>query len=236
MEAEEFQERLQEIESRMARACRRAGRARKDVRLLPVSKTHSPETVAMMSEFGLSEFGENRVQEARQKIPRCPGHLRWHLIGHLQSNKAKYVPALFDMVHSVDSIKVLEALDHACARVGKLMPVTIEVNVAGEGSKFGVVPEETEKLILRANELPRIEPVGLMTLPPFAEDPLRTRPYFAKLRELRDKCEDRTGIPLPELSMGMTSDFEVAIEEGATWIRIGTGLFGRRGSPWKAEA
>ena len=236
MEIQEFQERLGKIETRIAEACQRAGRARQDVHLLPVSKTHPPETVALVSECGLVEFGENRVQEARQKIPRCPSHLRWHLIGHLQSNKAKYIPSLFDMVHSVDSIKVLEALDKACAHAGKLMPVTIEVNVAGEGSKFGISPDEAEQMILRANDLPRIEPVGLMTLPPFAEDPEKTRPHFAKLRQLCHECQDRTGIPLPELSMGMTNDFEVAIEEGATWIRIGTGLFGKRGSPWKAKA
>lgn len=235
MEISELRERLDAVEARIEAACRRAGRSRGEVNLLAVSKTHPPETVALMAECGPSLFGENRVQEARQKIPRCPGHLRWHLIGHLQSNKAKYVPGLFDMVHSVDSIKLLDHLDKACARAGRIMPVAIELNVAGEGSKFGIPPEQIDELILHANELAQIEPVGLMTMPPFSEDPEKARPHFRRLRELRRDCEQRTGIPLPDLSMGMSHDFEIAIEEGASWIRVGSGLFGKRGSPWKAR-
>lgn len=233
MDSETFKERLTAMEQRIESACAKAGRERDAVRLLPVSKTHSPGRIEEAAECGLTVFGENRIQEAQRKIPLCPGHLRWHLIGHLQTNKAKFAAPLFDMVHSVDSIRIMEALDKACANSGKTMPITLEVNVAGEGSKFGMRPEEVNAAVEHANELSRLEPVGLMTLPPFAEDPEKTRRYFGKLRDLRDSAEQATGIPLPELSMGMSHDFEVAIEEGATWIRIGTGLFGKRGSPWK---
>lgn len=233
MTEKSMQERLEDIENRIDAACRRCGRDRTSVNLLPVSKTHSPDKVGEAADCGLTVFGENRIQEARGKIPLCPGHLRWHLIGHLQTNKAKFVPPLFDMVHSVDSARVLESLEKACAACGRTLPITLEVNVAGEGSKFGMKPEEVQTAVSQANDMPHLEPVGLMTIPPFTEDPEKTRKHFAALRELRDQCEQRTGIPLPELSMGMSHDFEVAIEEGATWIRVGTGIFGKRGSPWK---
>lgn len=226
-------ERIAEIEDRISAACERAGRDRSTVNLLPVSKTHPPEKVEEAAECAIDVFGENRVQEARVKIPRCPGRLRWHFVGHLQTNKAKYIPSLFDMVHSVDSLKVLNALEKACAKNGKMMPVMMEVNVAGEGSKFGMDPAGVSEVVRIANELEHIEPVGLMTMPPFARDPEDARVYFRELRNLRDRVQDETAIPLPELSMGMTHDFEAAIEEGATWIRVGTGIFGKRGSPWK---
>lgn len=233
MQEDTIRERLDRLEARICEACERAGRDRGEVNLLPVSKTHGPAKVAEAAECGLAVFGENRVQEARKKIPLCPGHIRWHLVGHLQTNKAKYVARLFDMVHSVDSEKVMDALEKACAANGKTMPVLLEVNVAGEGSKFGMAPEDLNSAVEKANEVPHLEPLGLMTMPPFAEDPEDVRRHFARLRTLRDETESATGIPLPELSMGMTHDFEVAIEEGATWIRVGTGLFGKRGSPWK---
>jgi len=228
-----IEERLHRIEERIAAACDRAGRDPSEVNLLPVSKTHPPDIVSEAAQLGLTVFGENRIQEARKKIPMCPGHLKWHLIGHLQTNKAKYVPRLFEMVHSVDSMRVLDALEKSCSDSGRIMQVMIEVNMAGEGSKFGISPEALPDLLLKANEMPHIEPVGLMTMPPFREDPEKVRPIFRETRLLRDSAADETGIPLEHLSMGMTHDFEVAIEEGSTWIRIGTGLFGKRGSPWK---
>ncbi len=233
MDESTFQDRLDEIEQRIATACDRAGRDRSEVQLLAVSKTHAPDRVAEASACGLTLFGESRVQEAMKKIPLCGGHLKWHLIGHLQTNKAKFVARLFDMVHSVDSLRVMEALEKACADCGKVMPVALEVNIAGEGSKFGIEPSAVADALIQANDMPHLEPVGLMTMPPFAEDPEKARRHFRALRELRDECERGTGIPLPELSMGMSHDFEVAIEEGSTWIRVGTQLFGKRGSPWK---
>lgn len=233
MEDSSFRQRLEAIEERIESACERAGRERSSVELLAVSKTHAPESVAEASACGLSVFGESRVQEAMKKIPMCCGSLRWHLIGHLQTNKAKHVARLFDMVHSVDSLRVMEALEKSCAQNGKLMPITLEVNISGEGTKYGLAPADVCDALSRANALPHLEPVGLMTMPPFTPDPEKSRGYFSQLREMRDECEQKTGIPLPELSMGMSHDFEVAIEEGATWIRLGTILFGKRGSVWR---
>jgi len=236
MPEETMQDRIDRIEERIAAACSRCGRSRASVNLLPVSKTHGPKTIAAAAECGLSVFGENRIQEAQRKIPLCSGALRWHFIGHLQTNKARFVPPLFDMVHSLDSPRLMEALEKACAACGRTLPVTLEVNVAGEGSKFGMRPEEVPAAVEQADALPHLEPVGLMTIPPFAEDPEKTRRHFVSLRELRDDCARRSGIELPELSMGMSHDFEVAIEEGATWVRVGTGIFGKRGSPWKPDS
>jgi len=229
----ELEMRVAGIEERKVSACRKAGRDPDGVRMLAVSKTHGPEDVGEVAALGLTCFGENRVQEARAKIPLCPGHLSWHLIGHLQSNKAKYVPELFNMVHSVDTIKLAGALDVACAASGRRMPVCLEVNVGGESAKFGFNPEEVAAALEQVNGLHHLEVMGLMTMPPLTAEPADSRPYFAALRELRDRCQRSTGIPLPELSMGMSRDFEWAIMEGATWIRLGHLLFGKRGSAWK---
>jgi pyridoxal phosphate enzyme (YggS family) len=233
MQKDSLYERLNVLEDRIQNACDRAGRERSEVHLLPVSKTRSPDVIAAATDCGLNVFGENRIQEAMAKIPRCPGFLQWHLIGHLQTNKARHAARIFDMAHSVDSERVMDALENACAACGKVMPILLEVNVAGEGSKFGMMPEEVVSVVERADGLPHVEPVGLMTIPPFANDAEKVRKYFRALRILRDKCEEQTGIRLQDLSMGMSNDFEIAIEEGATWIRIGTALFGKRGSPWK---
>lgn len=227
------QQRIAMIEAAKEAACRRAGRDSGDVRILAVSKTHGPEAVSEVAECGILTFGESRVQEARGKIPLCPGRLSWHFIGHLQANKAKYVPALFDMVHSVDSIKLAIALDKACAAAGRRMPVCIEVNTGGEQAKFGFDPSELIGAVDQINRSQHLEVMGLMTLPPYTKDPAGAKPYFASLRELRDDCVASTGIPLPELSMGMSRDFETAIEEGSTWIRLGSVIFGERGEAWK---
>ncbi len=222
---------LEWIRERMAAACSRAGRAPDDVRLLPVSKTQPPEAVEAAVRAGLDIFGESRVQEARQKIPMCSGGLHWHFIGHLQTNKAREAVRLFEMIHAVDSFRLLETLDRVCAEEGRRLPVCIEVNVSGERSKFGLKPEELEPVFDRAASLFHVQVVGLMTVPPIAADPAEARPFFRALRELRDTWCARSGLALRELSMGMSHDFEVAIEEGATWIRVGTMLFGERRRP-----
>ncbi len=222
---ESFADRLERVERRIAAACEKAGRPRESVTLLAVSKTKPPEAVREAADCGLRLFGENRVQEAQAKIPMCPAGLEWHLIGHLQSNKAKVAAQYFQMVHSVDSLKLLQALD---SHAGTTLPVLLQVNVAGESAKFGMKPDEVAGVIEAANQMQKVEVHGLMTIPPFSPDPEKTRVHFRALRELRDRLQDETGTPLPELSMGMSHDLEVAIEEGSTWVRIGTDLFGSR--------
>lgn len=228
----DFPQRLAAVRERMAKACERSGRSPDSVKMLAVSKTHAPDLVQKAAEAGIEIFGENKVQEARAKIPLCPGCLRWHLIGHLQTNKARDAAALFDMIHSVDSIKLLQALERAVEQTGRSsLPVLLEVNVSGEGTKFGFEPREVPAALEEANKMQRIQIQGLMTMPPFTKDPADARPHFARLRELRDQWRSSSGYMLEELSMGMSHDFEVAIEEGATWIRLGTILFGERTKP-----
>lgn len=182
----------------------------------------------MAADSGLAVFGENKVQEAKAKIPLCPGKLRWHLIGHLQSNKARDAVALFDMIQSVDSLHLAEEISKRAAAAGKTMPLLIEVSVVGEASKFGYRPDQLLAELKALNALPKIEIHGLMTVPPWSPEPEQVRPVFRELRELKTRCEELLGAPLPHLSMGMSGDFEVAIEEGATIVRIGTALFGPR--------
>ena len=227
---ESIENRLNQVKTRIRDACRRADRDPDEVHLLVVSKTHGPERVRDAADCGLMVFGENRIQEANQKIPNCPGHLSWHMVGHLQTNKVKYAVRLFQMIHSVDSLKLLAAINTSCEMKGVVMPVCLEVNVSGESSKFGLAPESVPEILSAANGFMHVDVVGLMTIPPIAEDTEETRPYFKKLRELRDKWRDATGFMLSELSMGMSHDFEIAIEEGATWIRLGTVIFGKRGT------
>ncbi len=196
--------------------------------LVAVSKKFGPDTVSEAAACGVDVFGENRIQEARHKIPLCPGQIEWHMVGHLQRNKVREAVRLFGMIHSVDSIRLLDAVNEAAGDEGVTMPVCVQVNVAGEASKFGLAPVELPALLEHAASAMNVDVVGLMTMPPFAEDPEDVRPFFVRLRELRDSARDETGFDLPGLSMGMSHDFEVAIEEGATWIRLGTVLFGRR--------
>lgn len=224
--SETFADRLNGVEARIAAACEKAGRERDSVTLLAVSKTKPPEAVREAADCGLRLFGENRVQEAQSKVGMCPSGLEWHLIGHLQTNKAKVAANLFQMVHSVDSLKLLEALE---SHANMTLPVLLQVNVSGEAAKFGMQPDEVAGVIEAANQMSKCEVHGLMTIPPFSPDPEKTRIHFRALRELRDRLQEETGTPLPELSMGMSHDLEVAIEEGSTWIRIGTDLFGKRG-------
>ncbi len=220
-----FLQRLEKVEQRIAVACEQAGRPRDSVRLLAVSKTKPPEAVREAAECGVRLFGENRVQEAQSKIPLCPGGLEWHLIGHLQTNKAKVAAKFFQMIHSVDSLKLLQALE---CHADITLPVLLQVNVSGEAAKFGMKPDEVAAVIDAANQMQKCEVHGLMTIPPFSPDPEKTRIHFSALRNLRDQLQNETGTPLPELSMGMSHDLEVAIAEGSTWVRIGTDLFGSR--------
>lgn len=221
-------ENLQSIQQRIAAACARAGRAPESVTLIAVSKTHPPDAVAEAAKLGLMTFGENKVQEAKAKIPLCPGRLRWHMLGHLQTNKCRDAVALFEMIQSVDSLYLAEELSKRADQAAKNLPILLEVNVVGEASKFGYTPQKVMEDLERINALPRLEIHGLMTVPPWTPTPEKVRPVFQKLRELKSQCEQKLGAPLPHLSMGMTGDFEIAIEEGATMVRIGTALFGER--------
>lgn len=227
---------LATIRERIARACDRAGRATDEVLLLAVSKGQSVAAVAAGVRAGLTAFGESKVQEAKQKIPLCPGALTWHMIGHLQTNKCRDAVELFAMIQSVDSLHLAGEISRRCEPAGRVMPVLLEVNVAGESSKFGYAPEQLLLDLDALNALPRIAIHGLMTIAPYTVEAERVRPFFRQLRELKQRCEDRLGAPLPHLSMGMSGDFETAIEEGATIIRVGTALFGARAaSPPRSE-
>ncbi|HEY2329238.1 MAG TPA: YggS family pyridoxal phosphate-dependent enzyme [Verrucomicrobiae bacterium] len=224
----DFAENLNSIRQRIAAACQRAGRAENSVTLLAVSKSHPPETIRAAVECGQLLFGENKIQEAKAKIPLCPGKARWQFIGHLQSNKVRDAVELFEMIQGVDSLSIAREISKRAGQAAKTLPVLLEVNVAGEGSKFGYAPERLLAELDELNALPRIEVHGLMAIPPHAAVPEKARPYFQKLRGLKMKCEQILGTPLPQLSMGMSGDFEVAIEEGATLVRVGTALFGDR--------
>lgn len=224
---------LKKIQQRIDTACARAGRAPESVTLQAVSKGQPPEAIRAAADLGLTLFGENRVQEARAKIGLCPSRLRWHLIGHLQSNKCRDAAHFFEMIQSVDSLALAQELDKWADKSAKTMPVLLEVNVAGESSKFGYQPEQLLAELAQINSLNKIEIHGLMTVAPWAAEAEKVRPVFRKLRELKEQCEQSLGAPLPHLSMGMSGDFEVAIEEGATLVRIGTALFGARAAAKK---
>ena len=230
----ELQENLTRIRSRIDQACERSGRQPDSVRLMAVSKNQPPERVAEAASAGLTLFGENRIQEAKVKIPLCPGQLEWHFIGHLQSNKSRDAVSLFHVVQGVDSLALAEELQKQTLKQARSLPILLEVNVAGESSKFGWNPDRLLAELLQLNALPRLVVQGLMTIAPYAVDPEQVRPIFRRLRELRDRCTDLLGAPLPVLSMGMSGDLEVAIEEGATLVRVGTALFGER--PRRTEA
>jgi pyridoxal phosphate enzyme (YggS family) len=221
---------LAAIQQRIRAACDRCDREPNSVTLLAVTKTHPPEMIKEASDLGLRTFGENKVQEAKAKIPLCPGNLRWHFIGHLQSNKCRDAVELFEVIESVDSLALAQEINKRAEAAAKTMPVLLEVNVAGEASKFGYPPERLLAELAEINKLPRLEIHGLMAVPPWTPVAENSRPHFQRLRELKSKAEAVLGAPLPHLSMGMSGDFEVAIEEGATIVRVGTALFGERKS------
>jgi len=223
-----FAENLASIQQRINAACQRVGRDAASVTLLAVSKTHPPEAIREAVECGQLLFGENKIQEAKAKIQLCPGKARWQFIGHLQSNKVRDAVELFEMIQGVDSLSLAREISKRAEQAAKTMPILLEVNVAGEASKFGYAPDKLLAELNQLNALPRIEIHGLMAIPPFTPVPEKARPYFQKLRELKLQCEQILGAPLPHLSMGMSGDFEVAIEEGSTMVRVGTALFGER--------
>lgn len=225
---EDAESRLAQVQQRISLACERVGRDPAEITLQAVSKFHPAASVSELHQLGIRCFGESRVQEARMKIPQCPGGIEWHLVGHLQSNKCKDAVSLFKMIESVDRMDIAQEIQRHADSRGKSMPVLLEVNVAGESSKFGWSPEALLRDFLEVNSLDRLEIYGLMTIAPYTAQPERARPWFAKLRELRDACADLLSAPLPVLSMGMSGDLEVAVEEGATIVRVGTALFGPR--------
>ena len=219
-------ENYERIRERINQACENAGRDPASVLLLPVSKGQSADAVRQLADLGPAIFAESKVQEAKIKIGQCPGRLRWHMIGHLQSNKCRDAMQFFQMIQSVDTLELAHELQKWGEKLSRRMPILLEVNVAGESTKFGFKPEAVLEQITEINQLSRLEIHGLMTIAPYVEDPERVRPFFRKLRELREQAGDILGAPLPHLSMGMSGDFEIAIEEGATIVRIGTALFG----------
>ena len=223
-------ENLKEIEERIQAACRRAGRERSSVKLVCVTKTKPVEMLQEAYDAGERDFGENKVQEIAAKKPLLPKDVRWHMIGHLQTNKVKQVIDKAVMIHSVDSLHLAQEISRRAEAIGIVMPVLIEVNVAGEESKSGTTFENAEALIREAALLPGIHIKGLMTIAPYTEDPEENRLYFRKLRQLAIDIGGKSidNVDMIELSMGMSGDFETAIEEGSTIVRIGTGIFGER--------
>ncbi len=224
-------EKLAEVRAQIAEAAARSGRSAAEVQLIAVSKTHGAEVVRELADAGQVDFGESKLQEAKTKVPELPGRLRWHFLGHLQSNKARAVLGLFEVIHSVDSLDLLRHLDRVSAEEGKHPRVLLQVNVAGEASKFGFSPEGLTQSLDAVWEAERLQVEGLMAIPPAVPKPELARPYFVRLRELRDRITAISGVFLPQLSMGMSGDFTVAVEEGATMVRVGTALFGERRRP-----
>ncbi len=224
-------ERLRRVEGRIAAAAQACGRRPDAVRLVAVAKTQTADRVRAAYEAGAVRIGENYIQEARDKFNTLADlPIEWHFIGHLQANKAKYAVRLFDLIHTVDSLRLAVELDVQARKRSKIQKILIQVNVSGESTKSGVRPEETPELVSAVSRLQNLRLRGFMTMPPFFDDPGRARPYFAELRRLRDRMQAQglAGLDLQELSMGMTGDFEAAIAEGATLVRIGTAIFGER--------
>jgi pyridoxal phosphate enzyme (YggS family) len=215
---------LATVEARLEDACRRAGRMRKDITLVAVTKTVATEVAALLPDLGVYDLGESRPQELWHKAAVVK-NVRWHLIGHLQRNKIERTLPLIQRIHSVDSLRLLEALEATCRRMGRTLPALLEVNASREESKHGFSPEEVAGMAPRLAALQHVHIEGLMTMAAYEEEPQRTRPTFADLRALRDQLAADLGRPLPHLSMGMSNDFEIAVEEGATFVRLGTVLF-----------
>ncbi len=216
--------------AQIADACDRAGRARNEVALLAVTKTHPATAAEYAWRYGLPRVGENRVQEAAEKRPLAPPGLKWDLIGHLQSNKAKLAADLFDRVQSVDSEKLLLALERAAAARSKQLAILLQINAGNDPAKFGAEPEDAERLLETALRQPHLHVEGLMTIAPLSEDPSVAQRTFARLRSIRDDLQTRLRVSLPELSMGMSGDLAAAVAEGSTLVRVGTALFGSRPS------
>ena len=221
-------ENLERVREHIAQAVAKAGRTAGDIELVAITKTHPAEKVREAIETGQTLFGESRVQEARAKIPELPSNVRWHFVGHLQKNKIRHALPLFELFHSVDSLALAQEMNRIAADEGMHPRVLLEVNVAGEGSKFGFAPERLLAEIESLLALQRLSILGLMTIPPLADKAEPSRRYFIQLRELRDRLQMEFHVDLPQLSMGMTQDFPIAVEEGATLVRVGTAIFGER--------
>ena len=221
-------ENVHSIQERIAAACERAGRQASEVTLIAVSKGHSVDAIREAADAGLVRFGENKIQELKLKKSQCPGQLQWDFIGHLQTNKCREAAYLAGMVHGVDSLRVAEGLQAGCEKLAKTLPVLLEVNVSGEATKYGFSPTEVLDRLMELNDLDRLEIHGFMCMAPWSKEPEKSRPYFRRLKELQGEAEQILGAPLPELSMGMSGDFEIAVEEGSTMVRVGTTLFGER--------
>lgn len=224
------QENLRAVREKIEAACQRAGRDPKEVTLIAVSKTKPVEMMEEAYAMGQLDFGENKVQEITRKYEELPSKVRWHMIGHLQRNKVKYIVGLVSLIHSVDSFRLAETISQEAVKKNVTVPILLEVNVAGEESKYGITCEETITLAEQISKLPNIRIEGLMTIAPYVTDPEENRPVFRKLRQLGVdiKAKNMNNVNVNILSMGMTGDYEVAIEEGATMVRVGTGIFGER--------
>jgi pyridoxal phosphate enzyme (YggS family) len=220
---------LTTVMGRISAAAQTCGRDPRSVQLVAAAKSQPVERVRRALDAGIGIVGENYIQEAQAKFEMLSNpSIRWHFIGHLQRNKAKYAVRLFELIHSVDSVRLAAELDRQARNAGRTQPILVQVNISGEPSKSGVGEAQTSELIRTLAEFSHIRVQGLMTMPPYFNAPERARPYFAALRRLRDRLQQILGMPLKELSMGMTGDFEVAIQEGATLVRIGTAIFGDR--------
>ena len=223
-----FAHRLGRIQERIDEALRRSGRQPKDVCLIGASKMVPVELLKEAQSEGLSCFGENRVQEAISKMATLGSGIQWHFIGHLQRNKVKSIAGRFELIHSLDGLPLAREIDRWCEKIGKRQRLLIEVNVSGEASKKGIPMQKLESLLSDLRELKWIQIEGLMTIPPYSQNRESSRPYFRRLQELKERCFPSTGNSNSVLSMGMSNDFEVAVEEGANYIRVGTALFGER--------
>ena len=219
---------LERVREQIAQAAAKAGRDVKDVELVAIAKTHPAEKVREAVEAGQTLFGESRVQEARAKITELASNIRWHFVGHLQKNKVRQALPLFEMIHSVDSLALAQDINRIAEEEGLYPRVLLEVNVAGEGSKFGFAPDDLREQMEALLALPRLSIEGLMCIPPLAVESEDSRKFFVEVRELRDSLEKEFNMKLPQLSMGMTQDFAIGIDEGATLVRVGTAIFGER--------
>jgi pyridoxal phosphate enzyme (YggS family) len=221
-------ENLERVRGQITQAATKAGRSTNDIELVAITKTHPAQKVREAVDAGHTLFGESRVQEARAKIPELPLNLRWHFVGHLQKNKVRHALSLFELFHGIDSLTLAQEMNRIAAEEGGHPCVLLEVNVAEEGSKFGFKPETLRAEMESLLALPRLSIEGLMCIPPLANEAEASRKFFLKLRELRDSLEKEFDMKLPHLSMGMTQDFWIAVEEGATLVRVGTAIFGER--------
>lgn len=224
-------ENLDRVREQISIAAARSGRTPNDVELVAITKTHPADTVREAIDAGQILFGESRVQEARAKIPELPSNCRWHFVGHLQKNKIRHALPLFEMFHSIDSRGLAEEINRIAEQEGLYPRVLFEVNVAGEGSKFGFAPDALGEQMDALLTLPRLSIEGLMCIPPLAMESEDSRKFFVQVRQLRDSLERKFTVKLPQLSMGMTNDYSIAVEEGATLVRVGTAIFGERPKP-----